>query len=773
MGYPEYMQNVITTEEKLAAVVKKMEDSKFIVFDLESTGFSFITEEIVGIGIGTIDDAVTQLEMAVYIPVMYHEGIEELLPLGTNTFLPKQVVFDAIRPHFLDWKKLIIAHNLKFDMQHMINEQVDLRPKLCAPPWHVPTPKAVFNTEQDWRDYLRKVIDELPKEASCADTMVMSWLLDENKSKHGLKDIAKNEFGLDMSKLDKILGKKYRFHEAPANQTLPYALMDIVATGKAFIKYYHELMQDKQLWNAFFKIEMPFVAVLQGIERRGMPVNTAVLETIGERCEREMAEIQKDIYKLAGKVFNIDSAAQLAEVLHTELGMPVIARTAKGAVKTDAATMEQLLALAEQNRAALKDRHLRAMQIIEKLLAYRKMKKVHGTYVVGILEKLDADGRLHAGFHQTGTVTGRLSSSGPNLQNLPSGSIFKDYITPNEYWEVSDRLEGQIRMEKGLPPKYEVPEIPEIAVDLEIAIQKHFMFTIVPVEKDKKGKYSPCDMEQAEMFEIQWKIRDAFQEYVKDWWLVVGDLSQMELRMTAVLTNDQKMIEGFKSGADIHYYNATVVTGKPMDEITKEERRDAKAVSFGLVYGKTVRGFAIDWYGNEPDFWKEKPSKKNEFGEINKKYLIKTQAVIDRFFAGFPDVAKGIEATHVYAQRTGFVRTITGRKRRIPEIFSMVNGIRNRAKRQFFNAKVQGSSADYLKMAMIKIERELYLYQLPSTEYQVGQICQVHDELLVASRPEVAEECLQVTQHYMEHVIELPCPIVADFEIGYKYGSAK
>ncbi len=233
------------------------------------------------------------------------------------------------------------------------------------------------------------------------------------------------------------------------------------------------------------------------------------------------------------------------------------------------------------------------------------------------------------------------------------------------------------------------------------------------------------------------------------------------------------MIAGFENGDDIHYYNASIVTGKDIKDITKVERRDAKAVSFGLVYGKTTRGFAVDWHGKQPDFWDARPTQKDPFGKINKVYMKKTQKVIDNFFNGFPDIEKEIAATHKYLSKYGFVKTITGRRRRIPEIFDLNNGVKNRAKRQSFNARVQGSSADYIKMAMIKMEREQYRLNTPGEEYQQGQIAQVHDEVLAVSTPENGPAMMELTKDIMDNVVKLSCPIISDFELGWKYGSCK
>ncbi len=499
---PEYADNILVYHMQLERLLARLKKAKYIVYDLETTDLSFLKAEICGIGIGIIDDDITELEYAAYIPTMYHLDQEKVV--GTTGFLNRQFVIEAIKEYFLDFNKIIIAHNLKYDMDIFLNVGIDLRPKVCVPQWKAPETK----------EAMIKHLEELPKRASCADTQVMAWLVNEDRKRFGLKYVAKSDIGMDMTKLDKILGKKLRFHEASATLTLPYALMDIVATAKLFIKYYPMLLKQK-LVEVLFSVEMPFVGVLQGIERRGMPVNPAVLEAIGERCLREMDVLEKKIYELAGHEFSIGSGPQLAEVLHAEKRLPIIAKTDKGAVKVDAETLEELL---KKGREAAEERELlpatmEGLELITLILKYRKLKKTESTYVKGILDKIDIDGRVHGSFHHTGTVTGRLSSSGPNLQNLPSGPIFQDFITIYEYNQRVDPLREKYKDDPNA---------------LEVAIQKEFMFTVVPVRYNEKDKaFEPCDEGAPEHtgYEIQWKIRDAFQEIQRDWWLTVGDLT--------------------------------------------------------------------------------------------------------------------------------------------------------------------------------------------------------------------------------------------------------
>ena len=489
----DYMQSIVTTEAHFERVLRKLQTSKYIAFDLETTGFSFLTEEICGIGLATIDNDITEVTGAWYIPVMPHVDLDG--------HLEGSVVWDGLRPIFLDIFKIIIAQNLKFDMQFMINVGIDLRPKLNVPPWYVSyNPKAEL-----------ELINNRLKDgqlATCADTMVMSWLLDENKPKHGLKELSKAELGIDMTKFDKVTkGKK--FNEVSIHQSGPYALLDPIATAKLFISYVPKIRAEK-LEELFYRVEMPFVGVLQGIERRGMPVNRRVLETIGERCEKEMAELQQEIFKLAGKPFNINAGAQLAEILHQKCRLPVLAKTPNGAIKVDASTLESLIEKGEfaEKTQGISPTTKRGLEIAKLVLKFRKIKKVHGTYVEGILKKIDIDGRLHAGFHHTGTVTGRLSSSGPNLQNLPSGAIFTDIVTVEEYDNAMIQLKAKVAVDGG------------DEIDLEVEKQKHFMFTIEPkFVKDEKGN----ETNEVKHYELKWKIRDAFQEYIRDWYMIVGD----------------------------------------------------------------------------------------------------------------------------------------------------------------------------------------------------------------------------------------------------------
>lgn len=499
---PDYAENILVYHMQLERLLARLKKAKYIVYDLETTDLSFLKAEICGIGIGIIDDDITKLEYAAYIPTMYHLDQEKVV--GTTGYLNRKMVVEALKEFFLDFDKMIIAHNLKYDADIFLNVGIDLRPKLCVPKWVAPETK----------EAMAKHIEELPKRASCADTQVMAWLVKEERQRFGLKYVAKEDLGMDMNKLDKILGKKLRFHEASATLTLPYALMDIVATAKLFIKYY-PLLQKQKLIDVLFGVEMPFVGVLQGIERRGMPVNQEVLEAIGARCLKEMDILEKQIFALAGHEFSIGSGPQLAEVLHAEKKLPIIAKTDKGAVKVDAATLKELLKMGREaaEERTLADLTMEGLELIELILKYRKLKKTESTYVKGIIKAIDIDGRVHGSFHQTGTVTGRLSSSGPNLQNLPSGAIFKDFITIEEYDKVVDPLREEHKDDPNA---------------LEVAIQKAFMFTVVPVRYNEKDKeFEPCDEGTPEHtgYEIQWKIRDAFQELQRNWWMTVGDLT--------------------------------------------------------------------------------------------------------------------------------------------------------------------------------------------------------------------------------------------------------
>lgn len=496
----DYLDNIVIDKEKFEGeVIPTLKKYKHIVFDLETTGLSFLRDKIVGIGIGTLDDELTKLTSVYYIPVEYHEGMENLFPMSGGEVLKRDYVFPLLAPIFLDFEKIIIAHNLKFDMQFLLNEGIDLREKLCLPRWNIPK-----GSTEDITQY----IESLPKKASCADTMIMSWLLDENRKSHNLKDLATELLNLDMTKLDKILKKKL-FHEADAELTFPYAVKDIESTGKLYLRFIKQLNEEK-LDQVFWYVEMPFVGVLQGIERRGMPINKEVIMAIGERCKKRMEEIIHEVHTIAGKEFNIESGVQLAKVLHEELGLPILARTPKGAIKVDQATLEKILIVADQHKDQLKERHYRGLEIIKLVLEFRKLTKTYGTYVEGILEKIEIDDRIHTSFHHTGTVTGRLSSSNPNMQNLPSKPIFIDRITKEEF----EKEVGHIIHDPNLSD-----------IEKEIAIQKHFPFTIVPVKKNEKGNYEECGHEEAEMYEIRWKIRDAFQENKRDWWLVVSDLA--------------------------------------------------------------------------------------------------------------------------------------------------------------------------------------------------------------------------------------------------------
>jgi DNA polymerase-1 len=368
-----------------------------------------------------------------------------------------------------------------------------------------------------------------------------------------------------------------------------------------------------------------------------------------------------------------------------------------------------------------------------------------GTYIdgdSGLYTCIDVDGRVHPSYLQTGTVTGRLACVDPPAQTWPANPIIK---IPLDYDTVKQMMDDKVDLEEQFEWGVKFDE-----------------------KKDKTtGEIIPIAYQGVH-------LRDCITEVETrpGYKLLVNDFGQMELRVLCHFAKDEKFLGAFISGYDFHSYNAMNMHNimNPDDQwtieqVSGEKRREAKAISFGLAYGKTVNGFAEDFFGKEKDFY-DGVNQYTGAPKPRKKYLDKAQAIIDTFFQAYQMTAEWITKTHKYVETYGFIRCITGRKRRLPEIWNEQKGIQNRARRQAVNTKVQGSSADYIKMAMILLEEKL-----DGTGIEL--LAQVHDELIVSVPPGLDDLAQELVKYCMENVIPLFCPMVADPHMALRYGSAK
>jgi len=396
----------------------------------------------------------------------------------------------------------------------------------------------------------------------------------------------------------------------------------------------------------YYEVELPLTEVLAHMEYNGFKIDLEVLNQLGHEFQGELDDLTEGIFQLAGEEFNINSPKQIGEILFDKLKLPVIKRTKTG-YSTDAEVLDKL-----------RGEH----EIIEKILKYRQMVKLKSTYIDGLLNLVDEeDTRIHSTFNQTITNTGRISSTEPNLQNIP------------------------IRTEEGR------------------------------------------------------KIRKAFVPKNEDYILVDGDYSQIELRVLAHISKDPKLIDAFYNDLDIHTKTASQVFHIPEEEMTPLMRDRAKAVNFGIIYG-------ISDYGLSKDL------------NISRK---EAKQYIDNYLANYKMVKKYMEDIVKIGKEKGYVETIFKRRRYIPELKARNYNVRSFGERIAMNTPIQGSAADIIKVAMVKVFEELRKRGLKSK-----LILQVHDELIIEAHKDEEEEVKSLMKDIMEKSITLDIPLKVDLKVG-------
>lgn len=412
-----------------------------------------------------------------------------------------------------------------------------------------------------------------------------------------------------------------------------------------------EKLQEAEMEDLFEKIEMPLVFALHEMETAGVKVEKEALRTYGGELGKKIEELEKEIYDLAGETFNINSPKQLGVVLFEHLQLPHGKKTKSG-FSTAADILEKLAP---------------EYPIVSRILEYRQLAKLKSTYADGLINYISEDGRIHGTFNQTVTATGRISSTEPNLQNIP------------------------VRMELGRRiRKVFVPEEGCVFID--------------------------------------------------------ADYSQIELRILAHCSGDEALIQAYREAQDIHRMTASQVFHTPFGEVTDLQRRNAKAVNFGIVYGISSFGLSQDL-----------SITRKEAGEY-----------IDRYFETYPGVKAYLDGEVAFAKENGYVSTMFGRRRPVPELSSSNFMQRNFGERVAMNSPIQGAAADIMKIAMIRVNRRLKEEQLGSRI-----VLQVHDELLVETRKEEKEVVKGILKEEMEHAAQLRVPLIADMQEGMNWYEAK
>lgn len=478
------------------------------------------------------------------------------------------------------------------------------------------------------------------------DLMLMHYLIDPSRSSYDIKTLSQTYSNFEViSEVDLIgKGKKTKKYEEVDQAELNSYFASVLYTIENSIEKLVAELKDLEMYELYQNIEIKLSKVLANMEITGFITDINVLENLKAEIDEVLEGLTTEIYEFAGSEFNINSPKQLGDVLFKDLDLPVIKKTKTG-FSTDASVLEKL-----------RDQH----QIIPKIEQYREMYKLRSTYIEGLENSIDNDGRIRSTFRQSIASTGRLSSTEPNLQNLP------------------------IRTEEGRK------------------IRKAF--------KAAEGKI-----------------------------LIDADYSQIELRILASLSDDQNMIDAFINGVDIHTKTASEVFDRPLDEVTKEERYNAKAVNFGIIYG-------ISDYGLSQNLNIPRP--------LAKEY-------IEGFFEGYPNVKKYMDNIIKEARDLGYTDTLFNRRRYIPEITSKNFNVRSFGERVALNTPIQGTAADIIKIAMIKTEENLKKVGLDAKI-----ILQIHDEIILESSIEDKDEAMEILKDSMESAAKLQVPLLVEIDTG-------
>lgn len=487
------------------------------------------------------------------------------------------------------------------------------------------------------------------------DTLIATYLLYPTNTTYDVSEI--EEIFLketNCQNLESVLGKgknikKWSELEQKIRQTEMASRALTIYKASFVIK---GLLEENEMHHLFYSIEMPLIEVLFSMEKEGILVDVEALKEYGRELEKTIDIITEDIYNEVGEKFNINSPKQLGVILFEKLKIPAIKKTKTG-YSTAADVLEKLK---------------NDYPVVEKILEYRQYMKLKSTYVEGIMQVLSKENKVHSTFNQTITATGRLSSTEPNLQNIP------------------------IRMELGR------------------------------------------------------KIRKVFIPRSKEYVFLDADYSQIELRVLAHIAKDETLIEAFKNGIDIHALTASQVFHVPFEEVTSEQRSSAKAVNFGIVYGISAFSLADDL----------KISQKS------------AQKYIDSYFEKYPSIKKYLDEIVRFAQLYGHVETLFHRKREIPEIQSNNFNIREFGKRIAMNTPIQGTSADIIKIAMIKVYQALKKNNMKSK-----LILTVHDELIIETHKDEVDKVKEILKCEMEHAVSLDVPLEVDIHKGNNWFETK
>jgi DNA polymerase-1 len=662
----EHHYRIIKSEEELSDLVKRLKKSNFFVFDTETTSIDTFKAELIGISF------CLKPREAYYVPLAdnsgsystiltYLEGkINNSSSQRVNLPSPYEIV---LRTRRVDRGELSTFQESLFDEHHhstnqkskIINQKSDWVGFNCTDILKLLSgifvDKKVSKCGQNIKyDMLVMANYGIEVKGVAFDTMVANYILRPD-GRHNLDTMAMEHLNYKTITYDELLGGEKDIRNIPLEKVSDYSCEDADITFRLY-EILKAKLNDYQLIKLCEDIEFPLISVLAEMEFTGIKLDTYFLNKMSKDLEKILDNNVNDVYTLAGKMFNVNSTQQLSKILFEDLKLPSVKKTKTG-YSTDVSVLEEL-----------KHQH----PIVDKLLEYRTISKLKSTYVDALSTLINSKtGRVHTSFNQTITTTGRLSSSNPNLQNIP------------------------IRTDIGR------------------------------------------------------EIRKAFIPENDDWRILSADYSQIELRVMAHISGDPGLSEAFHKGEDIHATTASKVFGVELKDVTKEMRRKAKEVNFGIMYGLGA------------------------FGLANRLDISQSEAkeIIEKYHERFPNVKKYIDRTIEKARQDGYVETILGRRRYLPDLKSRNQNLRSNAERQAINMPIQGTAADMIKLAMINI------YNASKNDrHKMRMLLQVHDELVFEVHHNFVEEAKKLIANKMKSALPLDVPLEVEIVAGKNWFEA-
>jgi len=595
----------ILTKKEFEALLDRLSRAEVTAIDTETTSLNYMQAEIVGISVAIVSNE------AYYIPLMHEYD-------GVPKQLDREYVLQKLKPWLEDKEAKKIGHNLKYDSHIFANHGIEL----------------------NGTDF---------------DSMLESYVLNSTATRHNLNAVAKRYLNLDTTSYEDVAGKGAKqigFNQVSLEDAIHYAAEDADVSFQLHQTLHPKLMEINSLAKLYTDIEAPLLKVLQTIERNGVLIDESMLQKQSDQFAITLKELESKAYSLAGAEFNLNSPKQLQEILYDKLSLPILKKTPKGQPSTAESVLQRLAA---------------DFPIVQTILNYRTTAKLKTTYTDKLPLMVNQDtGRVHTSYHQAVTATGRLSSSDPNLQNIPIRTV-----------------EGR-------------------------------------------------------------RIRQAFIA-PKGFQILAADYSQIELRIMAHNSQDPGLLDAFQAGLDIHQATAAEIFAVDLQSVSAEQRRSAKAINFGLIYGMSAFGLTRQLGITRGD----------------------AQEYIELYFARYPKVKEYMDAIRNQARESGFVETVFGRRLYLPDIDSRNYQRRQYAERSAINAPMQGTAADIIKKAMIDLEQRLVAESI-----NAKIIMQVHDELVLEVEDSSVGAVSEFVTEAMGKAADLDVALKVDLGVGENWDQA-